>query len=142
MVELAKLFAENMRIRRVELTLSQEALGAPLGVDRGAVSRIETNAPNLSISKATAIAEVLNTSVSEMVGGCESKKTAQEIAEGLGAAIRKYREEKKQNQKAFAATLDIDRNWISALESGKRNITFGTIEKFAGVLGISPLEFL
>jgi transcriptional regulator with XRE-family HTH domain len=142
MAELAKLFAENMRVRRVELTLSQEALGAPLGVDRVAVSRIEKSAPNLSISKATAIAEVLGTSVSEMVGGPKSDKTAQQIAESLGAAIRRSREEKEQNQKAFAATLNVDRNWISALETGKRNITFGTIEKFASVLGACPLEFL
>ncbi|CAN7673852.1 helix-turn-helix domain-containing protein [Caballeronia sp. LjRoot34] len=142
MAELAKLFAEEMRVRRDKLSLTQEAFGAPLGLDRSAVSRIEKSAPNLSISKAVLIASALKTSVSEMVGGEKSDKTAQQITEGMATRIRKWRAENGLNQRELAEKVDVDRNRVSAVESGKKNVTLETIERFANALDISPLEFL
>jgi transcriptional regulator with XRE-family HTH domain len=142
MAELAKRFAEEMRVRRDALGLTQEAFGVPLGLDRSAVSRIEKSAPNLSISKAVLIASALESSVSEMVGGEKSNKTAQQIAEGMALRIRNWRAEEGLNQRELAEKMNIDRNRVSAVESGKKNVSLETIERFAGALGVSPLEFL
>jgi transcriptional regulator with XRE-family HTH domain len=149
MAELALRFVGKMRVLRGELNLSQEELGARLGTDRVNVSRIERTAPNLSIAKAVAIAAALDSSVFAMVGGETGdktakpvKKTAQQITEGFARRVRELRAGSDLNQKQLSEKLGVDRNWVSAVESGKLNITFLTIEKFADALGVSPLEFL
>ena len=142
MAELAKRFAEEMRVRRDAMDLTQEAFGVPLGLDRSAVSRIEKSAPNLSISKAVLIASALESSVSEMVGGKKSNKTAQQIVEGMALRIRNWRAEEGLNQRELAEKMNIDRNRVSAVESGKKNVSLETIERFAAALDVLPLEFL
>jgi transcriptional regulator with XRE-family HTH domain len=139
---LAKTFADEMRVRRETLGLSQEALGIPLGLDRNTVSRMERNAPNMSISKAVAVAEALGTSVAEMLGGIGSQKSAAEINAGVAQRIRQIRGELNLNQRELAERIGVDRNWVSAVESGKRNVTLQTLEKFAVALSVAPLDML
>ena len=38
--------------------------------------------------------------------------------------------------------LDMDRSYMSAIESGKKNVTLGILEKLADALGVSADELL
>src|SRR5258708_7225885 len=112
MLGLAKTFAHDMRVRRESLGLSQEALGAPLGLDRNSVSRMERNAPNMPIARAVAIADALETSISVMLGGTGPRKSAVAISASVAQRIRELRAELNLNQRELAERMDVDRNWV------------------------------
>jgi transcriptional regulator with XRE-family HTH domain len=56
--------------------------------------------------------------------------------------VRELRTNLDLNQRQFSARLGVDRNWVSAVESGKVTVTLLTIEKFSAALEVSHLEFL
>ncbi len=142
MQDLAERFATQMRQQRETLGMTQAGLAAKLGIDRNAISRIERLAPNMSVVNATAIAKALDTSLSAMFGGTESTKSGEEILAEFASRVRELRSGNAWNQREFAQRIGVDRNWVSLVESGKSNVTFGTLEKFAEALGVSPLELL
>jgi transcriptional regulator with XRE-family HTH domain len=60
---------------------------------------------------------------------------------GLGKAIRKLRQEKKLSQEALGNRAEIHPTWISHIESGRINPTWGNVRRIA--LGLKvPLEEL
>ena len=60
---------------------------------------------------------------------------------GLGKAIRKLRQEKKLSQEALGNRSEIHPTWISHIESGRINPTWGNVRRIA--LGLKvPLEEL
>jgi transcriptional regulator with XRE-family HTH domain len=142
MPELAELFVIEMRRRREALTMSQHTLGAQLGLDRNTISRMERTAPNLSVDKAAAIATALGTSLSAMLGGKESEVPGAEIVRLFGTRVREVRLSRGWNQRELSEHVGVDRNWISAIESGKKNISLRTLEKFATALAVLPLDLL
>lgn len=140
MQDLATLFATEMRRRRQAMELSQEALGDMLGLDRNTISRIERGAPNLSLLNAAEIARALGTSLSEMLG--ERAKVEPDTVQAFGSRVRERRTAKGWNQRELAERIGVDRNWVSAIESGKQNVSLQTLRKFADALAVDPCDLL
>jgi transcriptional regulator with XRE-family HTH domain len=60
---------------------------------------------------------------------------------GLGKAIRKLRTEKSLSQETLGHRADIHPTWISHIESGRINPTWGNVRRIARGLGV-PLSKL
>jgi transcriptional regulator with XRE-family HTH domain len=60
---------------------------------------------------------------------------------GLGKAIRTLRQEKKLSQEALGHKAEIHPTWISHIESGRINPTWGNVRRIAAGLDV-PLEEL
>ena len=60
----------------------------------------------------------------------------------LGANIKRIRTKKKMSQGDICRKLDMDRSYMSAVESGRKNITLAVLERLAGALGVSVNELL
>jgi len=140
MQDLATLFATEMRRRRQAMELSQEALGNMLGLDRNTISRIERGAPNLSLLNAAEIARALGTSLSEMLG--ERSKAEPDTVQAFGRRVRERRTAQGWNQRELAERIGVDRNWVSAIESGRQNVSLQTLRKFADALSVDPTDLL
>lgn len=55
--------------------------------------------------------------------------------------IKCLRKSKGLSQEKFALKIDMDRTYLSSVESGKRNISITNLEKIINGLGISFEEF-
>jgi transcriptional regulator with XRE-family HTH domain len=60
---------------------------------------------------------------------------------GLGTAIRTLRQEKELSQETLGNEAGIHPTWISHIESGRINPTWGNVRRIAGGLDV-PLEQL
>jgi transcriptional regulator with XRE-family HTH domain len=60
---------------------------------------------------------------------------------GLGTAIRTLRQEKKLSQETLGHRAEIHPTWISHIESGRINPTWGNVRRIARGLDV-PLEQL
>ena len=65
-----------------------------------------------------------------------------EVAKKLGENIKRLRAEKGMSQGDLCRALELDRAYMSNVESGNKNPTLATIEKIAGALGVSANELL
>ncbi len=65
-----------------------------------------------------------------------------EISKKLGQNIKRIREQKKMTQGDICRALNLDRGYISSIESGKRNPTLSTLKKLADALKVSVDELL
>ena len=63
-------------------------------------------------------------------------------AKRFGENLKRVREGKKKTQGDIVRATGLDRGYVSSLESGKRNPTLATIEKFAKALGVSMEELM
>lgn len=66
----------------------------------------------------------------------------QEISKKLGQNLKKVRAKKKLSQGALARLLEVDKDYISNIENGKKNPTLATIQRLADALGVSADELL
>lgn len=64
------------------------------------------------------------------------------ISSKLGQNMKRIRTKKNMSQGDIARALEVDRGYISNIESGKKNLTLATIQKLANALGISADELL
>jgi len=64
------------------------------------------------------------------------------ISAQFGNNMKRIRAKKKMSQGDIARTLEVDRDYISNIENGKKNPTLATIQKLANTLGVSPDELL
>lgn len=64
------------------------------------------------------------------------------ISSKLGQNMKRIRTKKNMSQGDIARALEVDRGYISNIESGKKNLTLATIQKLANALGVSPDELL
>ena len=60
----------------------------------------------------------------------------------MGRAINELRKEKGLTQEELAQRADIHESYISVLESGRRNPTWGTVRRISVGLGISLFELV
>jgi transcriptional regulator with XRE-family HTH domain len=60
---------------------------------------------------------------------------------GLGKAIRKLRQERELSQEALGNKAEIHPTWISHIESGRINPTWGNVRRIAAGLKV-PLDQL
>lgn len=148
---LTKTFAEQMRLLREAEKLSQEGLGDRVGLDRTVISRIERTRPNLTIARAALIATALGVDVSRLLRSAEAntttsapseQETVEELLQRIPQNLKTHRQQSKMTQRQLAERLGADRNWVSAVESGRENLTLNTIEKFANALNKTPIELL
>jgi two-component system response regulator len=58
-----------------------------------------------------------------------------DLKKGFGAELRRRRIERGISQERLAELSDLHRTYISAVESGKRNLTLESIQRLAGALG-------
>lgn len=61
--------------------------------------------------------------------------------ESLGHRVRYLRKQKKLSQFDLSLLADVNKNYISDLEKGRRNPTLLVLERLADALGVT-LEFL
>ncbi len=65
-----------------------------------------------------------------------------EISKKLGQNIKRIREQKGMTQGDICRALNLDRGYVSSVESGKRNPTLSTLKKLADALKIPVDELL
>lgn len=98
-------------------------------------SEIELNSLN-SDAVALNIFEGI-TQARSLVGITNGGFTLEEHLAALGFRIRKARLDKAMTQQDLANASELDRTYISALEQGKQNVTFGAVLRIAKALDIS-----
>ena len=64
------------------------------------------------------------------------------ISSKLGQNMKRIRMKKNMSQGDIARALEVDRGYISNIESGKKNLTLATIQKLANALKVSADELL
>ena len=65
-----------------------------------------------------------------------------QISKKLGQNIKRIRLRRKMTQGDICRKLDMDRSYMSAIESGKKNITIAKLEELANALDVSADELL
>lgn len=65
-----------------------------------------------------------------------------EPAQAFGRALRQRRREAKLSQEKLALEAEVERVYVSWLETGKRQPTFHTIVKLARALGCSAADLV
>jgi CheY-like chemotaxis protein/DNA-binding XRE family transcriptional regulator len=65
----------------------------------------------------------------------------QDLKKGFGAELKRRRIETGISQERLAELADLHRTYISAVESGKRNLTLESIQRLAQALGASVASF-
>lgn len=71
-----------------------------------------------------------------------TQKKPKSSAQKFGENMKKIRLEKGMSQGDICRGLGLDRAYISNVENGKQNLTLSTMEKIAGVLGVSVVQLL
>ena len=64
------------------------------------------------------------------------------ISSKLWQNMKRIRTKKNMSQGDIARALEVDRGYISNIESGKKNLTLATIQKLADALKVSADELL
>ena len=64
-----------------------------------------------------------------------------DIQEKFGKRVRELRLKKNLSQEALSIDADIERAYVSHLESGRRNISIKNMEKIMKALGVSFSDF-
>ena len=62
------------------------------------------------------------------------------ITKKFGERVRDIRKTQRMSQEKFALSIGMDRTYLAAVESGKRNISINNIEKIAKGLNMSLEE--
>ena len=64
------------------------------------------------------------------------------ISKKLGDNIKRIRLRRQMSQGDICRAIDMDRSYMSAIESGKKNVTIAVVEKIARALNVSVDELL
>ena len=65
-----------------------------------------------------------------------------QISKTLGQNIKRIRLKKRMSQGDICRAIEMDRSYMSAIESGKKNVTIAVLEKLANALDVSVNELL
>lgn len=65
-----------------------------------------------------------------------------QISKTLGQNIKRIRVKKRMSQGDICRAINMDRSYMSAIESGKKNVTIAVLEKLANALDVSVDELL
>ena len=63
------------------------------------------------------------------------------IQKNIGLRIRELRNQTGLSQEKFALKIEMDRTYLASVESGRRNISIGHLEKIINGLNITFAEF-
>jgi transcriptional regulator with XRE-family HTH domain len=64
-----------------------------------------------------------------------------DIKQKVGQRIKELRGQKEMSQEEVANTADMERSFMTHIESGRRNISVETLQKILSALGVSFKEF-
>ena len=64
-----------------------------------------------------------------------------DIKQKVGLRIKELRGQKEMSQEEVANTADMERSFMTHIESGRRNISVDTLQRILSALGISFKEF-
>lgn len=65
-----------------------------------------------------------------------SRRASPQPQRALGEAIRQARSERGLSQEAVALDADMEPSWLSHIESGRRNPSWGTVQRIAAAIGV------
>ncbi len=65
-----------------------------------------------------------------------------QISKKLGDNIKRIRLRRKMSQGDICRAIDMDRSYMSAIESGKKNVTIAVVQKIARALNVPVDELL
>lgn len=65
-----------------------------------------------------------------------------DLRQALGRNLRRHRQQLGLSQEQFAEFLGFHRNFVGELERGKRNPTLRSVEAYAAMLEVEPLDLL
>lgn len=65
-----------------------------------------------------------------------------DLQRAVGRNLRRYRESRGLSQEAFADLVGVHRTYMGGVERGERNLTLKSVERFAAVIKVDPLELL
>ncbi|MDR2559724.1 MAG: helix-turn-helix domain-containing protein [Oscillospiraceae bacterium] len=60
----------------------------------------------------------------------------------VGKIIKQYRERKRLSQEVLSGLANVDRSYLSKIESGAHNFTIAVLYKLADALGVNASELL
>ncbi len=69
-----------------------------------------------------------------LVGLMDSRPTLEQQLSALGSRIRAMRLRRRMTQKELAEACGLDRTYISTVENGRQNLTFGALSRIANAL--------
>ena len=65
-----------------------------------------------------------------------------QISKKLGDNIKRIRLRRKMSQGDICRAIEMDRSYMSAIESGKKNVTIAVVQKIARALNVPVDELL
>ena len=143
MSSLRETFATAVRRHRENLGISQEELALRASMDRTGISRLERTAPNISLDSADTVSAALETCFVTLLGGNIEAGPARMAARTVFATrVQEERLARGFSQRQLGDLARVDRNYVSAIESGKENPRLDTVEKFARALKLPVVALL
>lgn len=119
---------ERLRLVREERGLSLSELAEKAGISPSYLSEIERDNVYPAIHTLKLLANSLKVSVSSLIGPGGT----------IGQKLRRAREEQGLSQAALARSAGVSPGLVGQIEHGRVQPSLQTIEKLAGVLGVSP----
>jgi len=142
MVRSRESFAAAIKKNRESHGLSQEELAQLAEMDRTGISRLERLAPNITLDSADALAQALGMSLLTLLGIPSLQKDSEPSKSIFAVRLREARLDAGLNQRELAERAHVDRNFVSTAESGKMNIRFETVDRFALALNVKATSLL
>lgn len=65
-----------------------------------------------------------------------------DLQKTVGRNLRHYRESLGLSQEEFAEKVGLHRTYVGGVERGERNLTLRSVERFAAMTGMDPLDLL
>ena len=118
----------KIRLARENKKMTMAETAEAAGISTSYLSEIERGSVKPSIATTKRLAEVLDVSISKLVG--------ENV--GLGAKLRRLREEQGLTQAQLAKNAGVSAGLIGQIEHGKVQPSLQTIENISCVLGVSP----
>jgi transcriptional regulator with XRE-family HTH domain len=64
-----------------------------------------------------------------------------DLRKQVGLAIRRLRQERNISQATLAKSAQLNRTYLTGIETGRRNLTLQTMSRLAEALGVPVAEF-
>jgi len=123
---------DKIRLIREESGLNLSKCAEQIGISVSYLSEIERGNVNPSVDTLKAIAKILKTPVSNLMG----------TGGTLGGKLKRSREEQGLTQAQLAKAAGVSPGLIGQIEHGRVQPSLQTIESLAAVLGTSPCYFI
>lgn len=124
---------ERLRLAREARGMSLAELGKQCGLSTTYLSEIERGEAKPAVQTLRKLAEALQVSLPTLLEGAEN---------GLGDRIKSAREMMSLSRNDLAKKSGLSLSMITQLENGQTRPSLETVERIAGVLGITPCHLI